>query len=113
MVLDSGASSFMSLLLSLVIFAAMRLFSETLSSSQLLTILGGFLGSLIFVLLITFVNNLERKLFGDEFCCGVFPEGNTDWNLMYLKWSRAFSLLVHCLQLSIEYAAQRGKILMM
>ncbi|CAH8570740.1 unnamed protein product [Schistosoma rodhaini] len=74
MVLKSGASSFMSLLLLLVVFAAMRLFAETLSSSQILTIFGGFFGSLIFVLLITFVNNFERTLFGDEFCSGVFPE---------------------------------------
>ncbi|KAH8876463.1 Keratinocyte-associated protein 2 [Schistosoma japonicum] len=74
MVLKSGVSSFMSLLLVLVMFAAMQLFAETLRSSQLLTIVGGFIGSLVFVLLITFVNNLERTLFGGEFCSGVFPE---------------------------------------
>ncbi|CAH8555333.1 uncharacterized protein DC041_0010093 [Schistosoma bovis] len=74
MVLKSGASSFMSLLLLLVVFAAMRLFAETLSSSQILTIFGGFSGSFVFVLLITFVNNFERTLFGDEFCSKVFPE---------------------------------------
>nr|CAH8850230.1 unnamed protein product [Trichobilharzia regenti] len=74
MVLKSGASSFMSLSLLLVLFAAMRLFAETLCSSKILTIFGGFLGSLTFVLLITCVNNFERTFFGEEFSSGVFPE---------------------------------------
>ncbi|CAH8533857.1 unnamed protein product [Heterobilharzia americana] len=74
MVLKSGTSSFMSLLLLIVLFAAMRLFTETLCSSKLMTIIGGFFGSLGFVLLITFVNNFERTVFGDEFYSGVFPE---------------------------------------
>lgn len=48
-----GVSAVVSLVLALSVFAAMQAFRTQLASSQLMTILGGFLGSNIFVFLIT------------------------------------------------------------
>ncbi|CAF0758216.1 unnamed protein product [Rotaria sp. Silwood1] len=71
----SNASSFLfSLLIALVLFASMQLFRTQLSSSQPLTIAGGFMGSLVFVSLLTAVSNFEMNLFGPNFQARVFPE---------------------------------------
>ncbi|CAF2507891.1 unnamed protein product [Rotaria sp. Silwood2] len=71
----SNSSSFLfSLLIALVLFASMQLFRTQLSSSQPLTIAGGFMGSLVFVSLLTAVSNFEMNLFGPNFQARVFPE---------------------------------------
>ncbi|CAF1038278.1 unnamed protein product [Rotaria sordida] len=71
----SNASSFLfSLLIALLLFASMQLFRTQLSSSQPLTIAGGFMGSLVFVSLLTAVSNFEMNLFGQNFQARVFPE---------------------------------------
>lgn len=50
----SNASSFLlSLLIALLLFASMQLFRTQIASSQPLTIAGGFMGSLVFVSLLT------------------------------------------------------------
>ncbi|CAF2444026.1 unnamed protein product [Rotaria sp. Silwood2] len=49
----SHASSFLiSLLISLLLFASMQLFRTQLAASQPLTIVGGFIGSLIFIVVV-------------------------------------------------------------
>ena len=43
------------------------MYKNTLASSQLLTILAGFTGSLLYVFLLTAVGNLEKSVFGFNF----------------------------------------------
>lgn len=57
----------MSLCLSVLLMALMQMYRAVLSSSQLLTIVAGYLGSLIFLLLLTAISNLEMSLFGKHF----------------------------------------------
>lgn len=71
----SNASSFLfSLLISLLLFASMQVFRGQLASSQPWTIAGGFLGSLLFLSLLTAVSNFEMNTFGSNFQAKIFPE---------------------------------------
>lgn len=45
-----------------------------LASSQLHTILGGYFGSILFILMLTAVGNLETLIFGTRFNTKLFPE---------------------------------------
>ncbi|CAF1178263.1 unnamed protein product [Rotaria magnacalcarata] len=71
----SNASSFLvSLLISLLLFASMQLFRSQLASSQPMTIAGGFIGSMVFVSLLTALSNCEMNMFGPTYQARVFPE---------------------------------------
>lgn len=71
----STASSFLfSLLVALLLFASMQIFRNQIASSQPLTIAGGFVGSLVFVSLLTAVSNFEMNTFSPNFQAKVFPE---------------------------------------
>ncbi|RWS31802.1 protein KRTCAP2-like protein [Leptotrombidium deliense] len=66
-----GASSEVSFVVSLcttvVLVAVMQMYKHYLGSTQWLTIVGGYLGSLVFIFLLTAISNLEMSLFGKQF----------------------------------------------
>ncbi len=70
--LNESASFVVSSILSVLTFSAMQVLKPTLASSKPMTLAGGFLGSLLFVFLLTAVGNLERCLFGKGFATKVF-----------------------------------------
>ncbi|CAK9300040.1 unnamed protein product [Gordionus sp. m RMFG-2023] len=76
--------------LSLILIASMQIFKEILTSSKLATIFGGFLGSNLFVLVLTAISNGETILFGNSFQTNLFPEV-----VICLIISAFFSSLVH------------------
>jgi len=60
----SNSSSFLfSLLVALLLFASMQVFRTQIASSQPLTIAGGFVGSLVFVSLLTVIEKKNQFLF--------------------------------------------------
>jgi len=65
--MSEGNSFLVSSLLSILSFSAMQVYKSLLASSQVLTIVGGFAGSVLFVFLLTAVGNLEKSVFGPSF----------------------------------------------
>ncbi|XP_065912867.1 keratinocyte-associated protein 2-like [Dysidea avara] len=74
MALPTGPSLVCSLALSVLTFAAMQMFSEELAASQLGTIAGGFVGSLLFCFILNAVGNAETLMFEKGFQTKLFPE---------------------------------------
>lgn len=74
MAVSLGASCFLSSTLTVLLFAGMQMFRNLLSSTEYLTILGGFLGSCIFILLLTSCSNFEMLIFGKNFQAQFLPE---------------------------------------
>ncbi|RZF38236.1 hypothetical protein LSTR_LSTR005597 [Laodelphax striatellus] len=71
---SSGTSFLLSSILTVLLFSGMQMYRQWLSSSQLHTILGGYLGSLLFILCLTAVGNIESAAFGKTFQTKLFPE---------------------------------------
>ena len=67
MALNEGSSFVVSSILSLLLFSGMQVYKNILASSQLMTIITGFSGSLLYVFLLTAVANLEKSIFGWNF----------------------------------------------
>ena len=73
MALAVSPSCVVSLALSVLLFSGMQMAKPLLIASQPATILGGFLGSILFVFLLTGLGNLEKMAFGNGFQTK-FPE---------------------------------------
>uniref|UniRef100_T1IPA8 Uncharacterized protein n=1 Tax=Strigamia maritima TaxID=126957 RepID=T1IPA8_STRMM len=71
---SAGASCVLSSCLMVLVFTGMQIYRSFLTSSKMMTIFGGFLGSILFVLTLTAVGNLETKMFGHNFQTKLFPE---------------------------------------
>ncbi|RLU14753.1 hypothetical protein DMN91_012640 [Ooceraea biroi] len=74
MAVNSGVSFVLSSILSVLLFSWMQMYKAWLSSSQLGTVLGGWMGSLLFMCTLTAVGNLESILFGKYFQQKLLPE---------------------------------------
>lgn len=81
---NTGTSLVLSSLLSVLVFAGMQMFSKQLGSTEWLTILGGFLGSVLFIcsLTVSFFTTMiiqlqyasfkAATLYASLFCCHLF-----------------------------------------
>ena len=67
MALTESSSFPVASILAILTFSGMQMAKPLLVSSQMMTILGGFAGSILFVFLLTAIGNLEQIIFGKGF----------------------------------------------
>ena len=79
MALNESSSFVVSSIVSLLLFSGMQMFKTVLASTQMMTILAGFTGSILYVFLLTAVANLEKSIFGFNFQTKL---GEVKWTAM-------------------------------
>lgn len=67
MALNESASFVVALLLAVLTFSSMQILRPHLVATKAMTIVAGFLGSIVFVFLLTALANLEKVVFGRGF----------------------------------------------
>jgi hypothetical protein len=66
MPLNESATFVVSTVLSVLTFSTMQLLKPILAASPFMTVVGGVIGSVLFLLLLTAVGNLEKSFFGSQ-----------------------------------------------
>jgi len=74
MSVTSGVSLVLSSILTVLLFSGMQMYKSWLISTQFHTILGGYIGSMLFVFILTALGNFESTMFGRSFQLKLFPE---------------------------------------
>lgn len=64
---SSGTSFILSSIFAVLLFSGMQMYRTWFAESQLHTILGGYLGSILFLLILTAIGNVEASMFGKAF----------------------------------------------
>ncbi|OQR69477.1 protein KRTCAP2-like [Tropilaelaps mercedesae] len=69
-----GASGLLATCLAVLVFAGLQIFKAAFTQTRAMTVLGGYAGSWLFVLLLTGVSNFEMAVFGSAFQSKLLPE---------------------------------------
>ena len=107
MALNESSSFVVSSIVSLLLFSGMQMFKTVLASTQMMTILAGFTGSILYVFLLTAVANLEKSIFGFNFQTKL---GEVKWTAMkihldmMLQTTRVRVQVVFCLLAAMSAA---------